>query len=363
MNKNLLVTFENKDIEVLVLDEQILFNPYDVAECLDMTDSAVRMAISKMNEKQVKTVRNADVKDVDIRKLNNRGENFLTESGLYKLIFKSHKEEAERFQDWVTDEVLPTLRRSGVVVLEHAEPEAIDYQAKYGKYRIRKTFTESTDIRATYEEYAALSKIERDAHRIDNKDRIRNCKSILDVIETKIAENITTMRGSEVLALRELALDIQADITKLHNKRNSGIKSAQTKKIQQLESEDDEIDFFDGSFYCIHRHSYTANRLTDVKDGRKVKAAGYKVWLSRLNLSDFIPEELPNVNFNEKLRLTLGFVSVQTMDLDNQIKAIQDALADYYDFDDLLIEDLRVKRIDTVDTYEQGKIYVKLENI
>lgn len=255
-----------------------------------------------------------------------------------------------------TQQYIKTLKEQIVV-------NSIDYQAKYGKYRIRKTFTESTDIRATYEEYAALSKIERDCKRIDNKDRIRNCKAILDVIETKIANDITTMRGSEVLALRELALDIQADITKLHNKRNSGIKSAQTKKIQQLESEDDEIDFFDGSFYCIHRHSYTANRLTDVKDGRKVKAAGYKVWLSRLNLSDFIPEELPDIDFNSKLRLTLGFVSVQTMDLDNQIKAIQDALADYYDFDDLLIEDLRVRRIDTVDTYEQGKIYMKLENI
>lgn len=353
--QNEIITFNNKlfgQVRAITINNESYFIGKDVAEALGYkdTDQAVR--------------KHVDDEDKLSRRIDgSRNMTVINESGVYSLIFSSKLELAKQFKRWVTSEILPTLRISKVVVLEHAEPEAIDYQVKYGKYRIRKTFTESTNIRATYEEYAALSKIERDAHRIDNKDRIRNCKAILDVIETKIAENITTMRGSEVLALRELALDIQADITKLHNKRNSGIKSAQTKKIQQLESEDDEIDFFDGSFYCIHRHSYTANRLTDVKDGRKVKAAGYKVWLSRLNLSDFIPEELPNVNFNEKLRLTLGFVSVQTMDLDNQIKAIQDALADYYDFDDLLIEDLRVKRIDTVDTYEQGKIYVKLENI
>ncbi|WP_455789219.1 ORF6C domain-containing protein, partial [Clostridium butyricum] len=41
------------------------------------------------------------------------GENFLTESGVYKLIFKSKKAEAERFQDWVTDEVLPQIRKTG----------------------------------------------------------------------------------------------------------------------------------------------------------------------------------------------------------------------------------------------------------
>ena len=47
------------------------------------------------------------------RKLNNRGEKFLTESGVYKLIFKSDKKEAEKFQDWVTDEVLPEIRKTG----------------------------------------------------------------------------------------------------------------------------------------------------------------------------------------------------------------------------------------------------------
>lgn len=55
------------------------------------------MAISKMNKNQVIKLTNSDVKDIDFRKLNNRGENFLTESGVYKLAFKSNKKEAERF--------------------------------------------------------------------------------------------------------------------------------------------------------------------------------------------------------------------------------------------------------------------------
>ena len=50
-----------------------------------------------MNNKQVVKLKNLDVKDVPIRKLNNAGENFLTESGVYKLIFKSDKKEAEQF--------------------------------------------------------------------------------------------------------------------------------------------------------------------------------------------------------------------------------------------------------------------------
>ena len=106
-------TFENKEVEVFEFEGKVLFNPYHVGECLNLTDSAVRKSIANMNNKQVVKLKNLDVKDVPIRKLNNAGENFLTESGVYKLIFKSDKKEAEKFQDWVTDEVLPEIRKTG----------------------------------------------------------------------------------------------------------------------------------------------------------------------------------------------------------------------------------------------------------
>ena len=108
-----LMIFEGHNVEVFELNGQVLFNPYHVGTCLELGDSAVRMAIAKMNEKQVVKIKNSDVSKVDIRKLNNAGENFLTESGVYKLVFKSHKPNAEAFTDWIADEVLPTLRKTG----------------------------------------------------------------------------------------------------------------------------------------------------------------------------------------------------------------------------------------------------------
>lgn len=66
-----------------------------------------------MNDKQVIKLTNSKIGIADFRKLHNTGENFLTESGVYKLIFKSRKQEAEKFQDWVTDEVLPNIRKTG----------------------------------------------------------------------------------------------------------------------------------------------------------------------------------------------------------------------------------------------------------
>ena len=66
-----------------------------------------------MTTDQAILLKNSNVLNKDIRKLHNTGEKFLTESGVYKLIFKSDKKEAEKFQDWVTDEVLPKIRKTG----------------------------------------------------------------------------------------------------------------------------------------------------------------------------------------------------------------------------------------------------------
>lgn len=113
----LLFNFEGKQVEVINFNGQALFNPYDVAECLDIKN--VRDNISNFNQNQVIKLTNKMISDFHltvIRKLNNVGENFLTESGVYKLIFKSRKPNAEKFQDWVTDVVLPRIRQYGAYI-------------------------------------------------------------------------------------------------------------------------------------------------------------------------------------------------------------------------------------------------------
>ncbi|EGT4825418.1 phage antirepressor protein [Clostridioides difficile] len=103
--------FEGKEVEVFEFEGKILFNPKHVAECLEISD--VNSSIRKFNDNQVVKLNNSKMHNMQFRKLHNTGEIFLTESGVYKLIFKSRKEEAERFQDWVTDEVLPSIRKTG----------------------------------------------------------------------------------------------------------------------------------------------------------------------------------------------------------------------------------------------------------
>lgn len=139
--QNKLIMFEGHEVEVFELNGQVLFNPKHVAECLEIAD--INSSIRNFNDKQVRKVRNSDVHSLHIRKLNNAGENFLTESGVYKLVFKSHKPNAEKFTDWIADEVLPTLRKTGTYSIKKQLEEE-----KQAELEIKKMRAEAMQINA-----------------------------------------------------------------------------------------------------------------------------------------------------------------------------------------------------------------------
>ncbi len=108
------------EIEIIRLGNEPLFNARMVAAALSMSDSAARSAVSNMEDgEDYRIVTNSMIKScsnvhpMDIRKLNNRGETFLTESGLYEIIIQSNKPETKAFRRWITREVLPALRKQG----------------------------------------------------------------------------------------------------------------------------------------------------------------------------------------------------------------------------------------------------------
>lgn len=54
----------------------------------------------------------------------------IAESGLYKLIMRSAKPEAKEFQNWVTKEVLPSIRKTGGYLLNEAARETAHADTK-----------------------------------------------------------------------------------------------------------------------------------------------------------------------------------------------------------------------------------------
>ena len=62
---NEIKVFEGKEVEVIKLDEKILFNAKNVAEILDIKN--IRENLRNMSDKQVILLKNSDVSISDIR--------------------------------------------------------------------------------------------------------------------------------------------------------------------------------------------------------------------------------------------------------------------------------------------------------
>jgi len=114
-----LEVFKNTGFEIRggLVDEQPYFVLADVCKALDITN--VTDVKNRLNKDGVVSI---EVIDAMGRTQN---VNAINESNLYKTIFQSRKEEAQIFQEWVTSEVLPTIRKHGVYASEQKLEEMI----------------------------------------------------------------------------------------------------------------------------------------------------------------------------------------------------------------------------------------------
>ena len=93
------------EVRVQVINEIPYFNLNDVCEILGLKNP--RQVKSRLNPKDV----------ILVDTLTSGGKqqmNFINESNLYKCIFQSDKPEAEEITEWVTGDVLPMIRKTGM---------------------------------------------------------------------------------------------------------------------------------------------------------------------------------------------------------------------------------------------------------
>ena len=109
MSKDLQIFEHNVfgSIRVVERNNEPWFVANDVCRCLDHGNP--RQVISRLKDTQ-KGVRTVDTLG------GNQETAIISESGLYALIFTSRKKEAIAFQDWVCEEVLPSIRRHGAYI-------------------------------------------------------------------------------------------------------------------------------------------------------------------------------------------------------------------------------------------------------
>lgn len=92
------------EIRTITKDDEPMFCLADVCKALEISN--VGNVKQRLSEKGIHT---ADT----LTKGGMQKMTFISEANLYKTIFQSRKESAERFTEWVTSEVLPSIRKNG----------------------------------------------------------------------------------------------------------------------------------------------------------------------------------------------------------------------------------------------------------
>lgn len=104
---NELEIFKNEEfgeIRTVMKDGQPMFCLSDVCKALEISNVGnVKQRLSEKGIHSADTLTKGGMQKMI----------FINEANLYKTIFQSRKESAERFTDWVTTEVLPSIRKTG----------------------------------------------------------------------------------------------------------------------------------------------------------------------------------------------------------------------------------------------------------
>ena len=115
-NKNFLDTFEFEDkvIRVIRHNDEPWFVAKDICDILNISNN--RDAISKIPEKWKKD-------DVGFSDTINRTQKMtiINEPAVYKIIMRSNKPVAEKFQEFVCEDILPSIRKKGYYKLDEKE--------------------------------------------------------------------------------------------------------------------------------------------------------------------------------------------------------------------------------------------------
>ncbi len=93
------------EIRTATINNEPMFCLADICRILELSQpSKVKERLLEKGVRSIPTLTNGGTQKLL----------YVNESNLYKTIFQSRKESAERFSDWVTSEVLPSIRKHGI---------------------------------------------------------------------------------------------------------------------------------------------------------------------------------------------------------------------------------------------------------
>lgn len=175
-------------------DGIVLFCLNDVCKALDIANP--RNTIQRLNQKGVHSIDTPTQGGV-------QSLNFIDEPNLYRCIFQSRKAEAEKFQDWVFEEVLPSIRNTGgyMVSKEEDTPETIMARALL----LAKDTMERQSKELEKERQRRLD-IEQQRNILEGQKQIIEEANIILAPKAKYTDEV--LQSTSTFTLTQIALDL-----------------------------------------------------------------------------------------------------------------------------------------------------------
>lgn len=175
-------------------DDKPMFCLADVCKALEISNVGnVKQRLSEKGIRNMDTLTAGGVQSMT----------YINEANLYKCIFQSRKAEAEKFQDWVFEEVLPSIRRTGAYISPNAAANAKLQDTEVKVYLIEAI---SRNLRLNDASRLGMYKSLADEHNLlipsyvpseglmkSAKDLLKEMGSSLSAIKFNILLNLTDM--------------------------------------------------------------------------------------------------------------------------------------------------------------------------
>ncbi len=118
-------SFNGMDLRVVEIDGEPWFLATDVCRVLgyNVTASGVNHYLAGLRKDEDRKTINARTLGIIEGKGGNPHRTFINERGLYTVVMRAHstREGVEEFQQWVTGEVLPSIRKTGTYTMPGAK--------------------------------------------------------------------------------------------------------------------------------------------------------------------------------------------------------------------------------------------------
>lgn len=130
--------YNNQQVRIIQQDGEPWFVAKDVCDVLGIRNSRDAISTLMSDEKGVGTTDTLGGKQEVV---------LVNEPGVYRLVFRSRKREAEKFKRWVFHEVLPSIRRTGAYVAPNLGIEQLAALAKKIGEMAKRLIAQNAELR------------------------------------------------------------------------------------------------------------------------------------------------------------------------------------------------------------------------